>query len=91
MPEHLLPVEAEISFDASIPAESFTLSEVGKRPVVAKRMGERQEIFGRRKSGEEVPAEASISRLELAQFAVQASAQVFNTLRDSSLLNFLRI
>ncbi len=33
----------------------------------------------------------AISRLELAQFAVQASAQVFNTLRDSSLLNFLRI
>ena len=33
----------------------------------------------------------AISRLELAQFAVQASAQVFNTLRDSSLLNFLRV
>ncbi len=34
-------------------------------PVVAKRMGERQEIFGVRKNGDRFPAEASISRLEL--------------------------
>lgn len=32
----------------------------------------------------------AISRLEMAQFSVQAAAEVFNTLRDSSLLNFLR-
>lgn len=32
----------------------------------------------------------AISRLQLAQFSVQAAAEVFNTLRDSSLLNFLR-
>ena len=32
----------------------------------------------------------AISRLQLAQFSVQAAAEVFSTLRDSSLLNFLR-
>lgn len=32
----------------------------------------------------------AISRLEMARYAVQASAEVFNSLRDSSLLNFLR-
>ena len=31
----------------------------------------------------------AISRLQNAQIAVQASAEVFNTLRQSSLLNFL--
>jgi len=33
----------------------------------------------------------AISRLELSKIAIQASAEVFTTLRDSSLLNYLRI
>ncbi|MCC6318478.1 MAG: PAS domain S-box protein [Gemmatimonadaceae bacterium] len=37
----------------------------GRGPEVARRMGERRAIFGRRRDGSEFPAEASISRLDV--------------------------
>nr|WP_225937706.1 ATP-binding protein [Myxococcus sp. RHSTA-1-4] len=48
-------------------------------PDVARHMGERRAVFGRRKDGEEFPAEAAISRLE-----VQGHALMTVVLRDVS-------
>ena len=41
------------------------IEEFAQSPDVARPMGQRREVFGRRKDGHEFPAEASISKLEL--------------------------
>ncbi|MBK1987738.1 response regulator [Sphaerospermopsis aphanizomenoides BCCUSP55] len=46
------------------------ITDFGKSPSPARRMGERREIFGRHKDGTEFPAEASISKLDMGNECV---------------------
>jgi PAS domain S-box-containing protein len=46
------------------------LREFAESPDVARMMGQRREVFGRRKDGREFPAEASISKLQAGQDVV---------------------
>ncbi|EHC18890.1 multi-component transcriptional regulator, winged helix family [Fischerella thermalis JSC-11] len=50
-----------------IQAHRQYVADFGRSTKVARRMGERREIYGRRKDGSEFPAEASISKLQLGQ------------------------
>jgi len=56
--------------DILIPARFHTahkqhIERFASGPAIARRMGERQEVAGRRKNGEEFPTEASISKLDV--------------------------
>nr|WP_292740425.1 response regulator [Nostoc sp. JL31] len=60
------------SLDLLLPQRFFQahrqhVVDFGQSPNVARRMGERREIYGRRKDGTEFPAEASISKIEMAE------------------------
>ncbi|MCC5637533.1 response regulator [Nostoc sp. CHAB 5844] len=48
-------------------AHRHHVSDFGKSANLARRMGERRELFGQRKDGSEFPAEASISKINMGE------------------------
>lgn len=56
--------------ERSIQAHRHHVDNFGKSSAKSRRMGERSEIFGKRKDGSEFPAEASISKLNLGNKTV---------------------
>jgi PAS domain S-box-containing protein len=51
-------------------AHQTHVDEFARSPHVSRTMGQRREVFGRRKDGNEFPAEASISKLDLGKEVV---------------------
>ncbi|MDY6901077.1 MAG: response regulator [Cyanobacteriota bacterium] len=56
--------------ERSVEAHRHHVEDFGKSQSSSRKMGERREIYGRRKNGSEFPAEASISKLDLGNKTV---------------------
>ncbi|HZU28106.1 MAG TPA: histidine kinase dimerization/phosphoacceptor domain -containing protein [Bryobacteraceae bacterium] len=69
------------------------ITQFGEGAVTARRMGERREILGRRKNGDEFPAEASISKVDVGSqrmYSVILRDVTTRTLAEDKIRNALR-